>query len=110
MLSIESEADVREYLFSLLDPDEENVKHLVQQICLNWPMAGRSKRPKNDKINETVGSGGFVNKLTRRALNAGSILCWGHLTFPHLLESQKYKILFGLRQSRFLSLATIVET
>ena len=53
LFSIESDADVRDYLFELLDPDDENVKHLVQQICLNWPMTKKSKRPKNDKINET---------------------------------------------------------
>jgi hypothetical protein len=63
LLTIESVADVKEYLFQLLDPDDKNVQQLVQQICLNWPNAKSSKFPKNDERNERVGSGLRLGKF-----------------------------------------------
>jgi hypothetical protein len=54
LFSIESEADVREYLFQLLDSDDGNVKQFVEEICLNWQILKKPKPQKNEKQKERV--------------------------------------------------------
>ena len=54
MFSIESVADLREYLFQLLDADDKNVKTFVEEICLNWPLLKKEKPKRNGKQNNKV--------------------------------------------------------
>ena len=77
LFSIESEVDVKEYLFSLLDQEDENVKKVVQTICVNWE-GRKPKSQKKEKRDERVLSiavrTGSIHRFCRAHKN-GSIFC-----------------------------------
>ena len=53
LFSIESKADVEDYLLQLLDKDDEKVQQFVKQLHLNWHILKKKKQ--NEKQIDKVG-------------------------------------------------------